>query len=202
MLLKNHRWKQHFNPQWTSCIRLIEICCCDLWLIVCFRGKQTVSGWASEFDALVTVTAVVTTVDRNAMSATGTAVLVATALVLLQCAATGCAGQSAAIRHGRSRNARNLRPNLQAPAKPQQTATATVSELGNDIVNRLLRIVESQQQLGDNCTAGTHLNLGEGVVDRYAQVSDVFTNDYIPIKVYKTKNTNLWQKNFQRISRE
>lgn len=40
-----------------------------------------------------------------------------------------------------------------------------------DVVTRFLRIVESQQQLGDNCTAGTGLNLGEGVVDRYAQVS-------------------------------
>lgn len=39
-----------------------------------------------------------------------------------------------------------------------------------DIVTRFLRIVESQQHLGDNCTAGTDLNLGEGVVDRYAQV--------------------------------
>lgn len=39
-----------------------------------------------------------------------------------------------------------------------------------DIVTRFLRIVESQQQLGENCTAGTDLNLGEGVVDRYAQV--------------------------------
>ncbi|KAG8316798.1 hypothetical protein J6590_041221, partial [Homalodisca vitripennis] len=38
-----------------------------------------------------------------------------------------------------------------------------------DIVTRFLRIVESQQQLGENCTAGTGLNLGEGVVDRYAQ---------------------------------
>jgi len=36
--------------------------------------------------------------------------------------------------------------------------------------NSLLRIVESQQQLGGNCTAGTDLNMGEGVVDRYAQV--------------------------------
>jgi len=36
--------------------------------------------------------------------------------------------------------------------------------------NSLLRIVESQQHLGDNCTAGTDLNMGEGVVDRYAQV--------------------------------
>lgn len=38
-----------------------------------------------------------------------------------------------------------------------------------DIVTRFLRIVESQQMLGENCTAGTDLNLGEGVVDRYAQ---------------------------------
>lgn len=36
--------------------------------------------------------------------------------------------------------------------------------------NSLLRIVESQQQLGGNCTAGTDLNMGDGVVDRYAQV--------------------------------
>lgn len=36
-----------------------------------------------------------------------------------------------------------------------------------DIVSRFLRIVESQQI--KNCTAGTDLNLGEGVVDRYAQ---------------------------------
>ncbi|KAJ1524319.1 hypothetical protein ONE63_010827 [Megalurothrips usitatus] len=38
-----------------------------------------------------------------------------------------------------------------------------------DLVNRFLRIVESQHLLGENCTAGTDLNLGEGVVDRYAQ---------------------------------
>ncbi|KAJ1524201.1 hypothetical protein ONE63_010722 [Megalurothrips usitatus] len=39
-----------------------------------------------------------------------------------------------------------------------------------DIVTRFLRIVESQHLLGENCTAGTDLNLGEGVVDRYAQL--------------------------------
>lgn len=38
-----------------------------------------------------------------------------------------------------------------------------------DVVTRFLRIVESQHLLGENCTAGTHLHLGEGVVDRYAQ---------------------------------
>lgn len=38
-----------------------------------------------------------------------------------------------------------------------------------DIMTKFLRIVESQSLLGDNCTAGTDFNLGEGVVDRYAQ---------------------------------
>ncbi|KAG5329259.1 Y1760 protein, partial [Acromyrmex charruanus] len=38
-----------------------------------------------------------------------------------------------------------------------------------DIVTRFLRIIENQHTLGENCTAGTDLNLGEGVVDRYAQ---------------------------------
>lgn len=40
---------------------------------------------------------------------------------------------------------------------------------GRDVVTRFLQIVESQHLLGANCTAGTALNLGEGVVDRYAQ---------------------------------
>ncbi|XP_063697813.1 uncharacterized protein LOC134828756 [Culicoides brevitarsis] len=40
---------------------------------------------------------------------------------------------------------------------------------GRDVVTTFLRIVESQHLLGANCTAGTALNLGEGVVDRYAQ---------------------------------
>jgi G protein-coupled receptor 158 len=39
----------------------------------------------------------------------------------------------------------------------------------SDVVTRFLTIVESQHLLGENCTAGTDLNLGEGVVDRYAQ---------------------------------
>lgn len=38
-----------------------------------------------------------------------------------------------------------------------------------DIVTRFLRIIENQHLLGENCTAGTDLNLGEGVVDLYAQ---------------------------------
>lgn len=40
---------------------------------------------------------------------------------------------------------------------------------GRDVVTNFLQIVESQHLLGANCTAGTALNLGEGVVDRYAQ---------------------------------
>ncbi|XP_020708856.2 probable G-protein coupled receptor 158 [Athalia rosae] len=38
-----------------------------------------------------------------------------------------------------------------------------------DIVTRFLRIIENQHLLGENCTAGTDLHLGEGVVDLYAQ---------------------------------
>lgn len=40
---------------------------------------------------------------------------------------------------------------------------------GQDVVTKFLQIVETQHLLGSNCTAGTALNLGEGVVDRYAQ---------------------------------
>lgn len=40
---------------------------------------------------------------------------------------------------------------------------------GSDVLTRFLDIVESQHLLGANCTAGTALNLGEGVVDQYAQ---------------------------------
>lgn len=85
-------------------------------------------------------------------------------LIVLLCASTQC--YTIGIRHGRSRNARNLRPNGQMPPK----LSAIGGGHDNNIV-RLLQVVESQQQLGNNCTAGTHLNLGEGVVDRYAQVS-------------------------------
>eukprot|EP00095_Tigriopus_kingsejongensis_P002452 snap_masked-scaffold380_size190731-processed-gene-0.14 protein:Tk02452 transcript:snap_masked-scaffold380_size190731-processed-gene-0.14-mRNA-1 annotation:"PREDICTED: uncharacterized protein LOC103506221" len=38
-----------------------------------------------------------------------------------------------------------------------------------DIVTKLLRIVESQALQGANCTPGTDLNLGDKVVNRYAQ---------------------------------
>lgn len=40
---------------------------------------------------------------------------------------------------------------------------------GYDKLSRFLQTVEQQHLLGANCTAGTSLNLGEGVVDRYAQ---------------------------------
>lgn len=40
---------------------------------------------------------------------------------------------------------------------------------GRDLVTQFLHIVETQHSLGSNCTAGTALNLGEGIVDRYAQ---------------------------------
>ncbi len=44
------------------------------------------------------------------------------------------------------------------------------NDFKEDVVTKFLRIVESQHELGANCTAGTDLNLGEGIVDRYAQV--------------------------------
>lgn len=50
----------------------------------------------------------------------------------------------------------------QSPRKRPQPAQV-------DIVTRFLRIIENQHTLGENCTAGTDLNLGEGVVDQYAQ---------------------------------
>ncbi|KAJ3639366.1 hypothetical protein Zmor_002728 [Zophobas morio] len=51
----------------------------------------------------------------------------------------------------------------------EKAATESARSGHVDIVTRFLRIVESQHLLGENCTAGTDLNLGEGVVDRYAQ---------------------------------
>lgn len=44
-----------------------------------------------------------------------------------------------------------------------------VRPVHEDVVTKFLRLIETQHLLGENCTAGTHLNLGVGVVDRYAQ---------------------------------
>ena len=53
---------------------------------------------------------------------------------------------------------------------PRATSDTADSKRGLvDVVTRFLTIVESQHLVGENCTAGTDLNLGEGVVDRYAQ---------------------------------
>ena len=43
-----------------------------------------------------------------------------------------------------------------------------------DIVSKLLSIVETQALMGENCNPGSDLNLGEKVVNRYAQVSLYF----------------------------
>ena len=93
------------------------------------------------------------------------------------------------IRHGRSRShlrrsdggplrlARSERgtspePPPRPPTTPEEPPPEEPPQLDPraDVVTRFLRIVESQHLLGENCTAGTALNLGEGVVDRYAQV--------------------------------
>lgn len=47
--------------------------------------------------------------------------------------------------------------------------TVARTSVHEDVVTRFLRLIETQHLLGENCTAGTDLNLGEGVVDRYAQ---------------------------------
>ncbi|XP_071569851.1 uncharacterized protein [Temnothorax nylanderi] len=52
---------------------------------------------------------------------------------------------------------------------PNQSTRRRPQAAQVDIVTRFLRIIENQHTLGDNCTAGTDLNLGEGVVDQYAQ---------------------------------
>ncbi|XP_031769162.1 probable G-protein coupled receptor 158 [Galleria mellonella] len=53
-------------------------------------------------------------------------------------------------------------------AEPENV-TVTKPNVHEDVVTKFLRLIETQHLLGENCTAGTHLNLGEGVVDRYAQ---------------------------------
>lgn len=51
----------------------------------------------------------------------------------------------------------------------ETNVTITKPSVHEDVVTKFLRLIETQHLLGENCTAGTHLNLGEGVVDRYAQ---------------------------------
>lgn len=55
------------------------------------------------------------------------------------------------------------------PANASDRARKRPEAAQVDIVTRFLRIIENQHTLGENCTAGTDLNLGEGVVDQYAQ---------------------------------
>ncbi|CAG9796305.1 unnamed protein product [Diatraea saccharalis] len=50
-----------------------------------------------------------------------------------------------------------------------ENVTITRPSVHEDVVTKFLRLIETQHLLGENCTAGTHLNLGVGVVDRYAQ---------------------------------
>lgn len=82
-----------------------------------------------------------------------------------------------------------------------RTSPSRLQRHHRDKANVLLRIVESQQQLGGNCTAGTDLNMGEGVVDRYAQVRVLFFRFWIFLKtnVYVTIPTK-WIKPFLRFN--
>lgn len=59
--------------------------------------------------------------------------------------------------------------NVHTTASPSLTDKSTIKYPDTDVVTKFLNIVESQNALGKNCTAGTEMNLGDGVVDRYAQ---------------------------------
>ncbi|XP_047984703.1 probable G-protein coupled receptor 158 [Leguminivora glycinivorella] len=60
--------------------------------------------------------------------------------------------------------------NVNATNETVDVENITISKpVHEDVVTRFLRLIETQHLLGENCTAGTDLNLGEGVVDRYAQ---------------------------------
>ncbi|KAG7310327.1 hypothetical protein JYU34_003099 [Plutella xylostella] len=54
-------------------------------------------------------------------------------------------------------------------ANDSATDNVVRTSVHEDVVTKFLRLIETQHLLGENCTAGTDLNLGEGVVDRYAQ---------------------------------
>lgn len=151
---------------------------------------------------IVVVVVIVIVVVADTAAATTTATTATIMLVATVVSMWVLSAMAVTVRHGRSRMARwsqqqhnDLQLPPSPPTKPIESTVTTVhlhdpggglsrmpllrSTAGNrqqqyhrDKANQLLRIVESQQQLGGNCTAGTDLNMGEGVVDRYAQVHD------------------------------
>ncbi|KAJ2948009.1 hypothetical protein O0L34_g9801 [Tuta absoluta] len=62
-----------------------------------------------------------------------------------------------------------LNSDLSNETVSDSNVTDTKQSVHEDVVTKFLRLIETQHLLGENCTAGTALNLGEGVVDRYAQ---------------------------------
>lgn len=63
----------------------------------------------------------------------------------------------------------SLKEFFQNDTQVESENATVVKNNTEDVVTRFLRLIETQHLLGENCTAGTDLNLGEGVVDRYAQ---------------------------------
>lgn len=61
------------------------------------------------------------------------------------------------------------RDSVNETVSDNDNVTVSKPSVFEDVVTKFLRLIETQHLLGENCTAGTHLNLGEGVVDRYAQ---------------------------------
>ena len=56
-----------------------------------------------------------------------------------------------------------------------------------DIVSKLLSIVETQALMGENCSPGTDLNLGEKVVNRYAQVRFVLFGFFVLLTWHRSE---------------
>ncbi|XP_046596779.1 probable G-protein coupled receptor 158 isoform X1 [Neodiprion lecontei] len=73
------------------------------------------------------------------------------------------------VQQNESRNSSKWSEKSMAEYEEVVTRRTEKQSVQVDIVTRFLRIIENQHLLGENCTAGTDLNLGEGVVDRYAQ---------------------------------
>ncbi|XP_026487071.2 metabotropic glycine receptor [Vanessa tameamea] len=63
----------------------------------------------------------------------------------------------------------NVKDSIVNDTNNSENVTVVRPSVHEDVVTKFLRLIETQHLLGENCTAGTHLNLGEGVVDRYAQ---------------------------------
>jgi hypothetical protein len=83
------------------------------------------------------------------------------------------------VEHSYNNDSQRMTMDDTANAEAKDVSNETLYDIENvtlakpyvqeDVVTRFLRMIETQHLMGENCTAGTDHNLGEGVVDRYAQ---------------------------------